>query len=164
MTVRNTGFMVDRLGQDCAPLQFLRELTRTQSRRSNDRAVGLARSCGRRWDTYDLTGAYKLCVVDDGCGMTGDEMVQYINQLSSSVQEQSHDGNFGVGAKIAAATRNHHGLIYLSWKEAVGSIIHLWRDPETGGSTACGSSSDRMAPSVIGRTSWTRSSRARTRP
>ena len=27
MTVANTGFMVDRLGQDCSPLQFLRELT-----------------------------------------------------------------------------------------------------------------------------------------
>ena len=27
MTVANTGFMLDRLGQDCSPLQFLRELT-----------------------------------------------------------------------------------------------------------------------------------------
>src|SRR5687768_11172286 len=27
MTVSNTGFMLDRLGQDCSPLQFLRELT-----------------------------------------------------------------------------------------------------------------------------------------
>ena len=27
MTVANTGFMLDRLGQDCAPLQYLRELT-----------------------------------------------------------------------------------------------------------------------------------------
>ncbi|MFZ6005453.1 MAG: ATP-binding protein [Actinomycetota bacterium] len=133
MTVRNTGFMVDRLGQDCAPLQFLRELTQNSIeaiQRSNDGTGEIVWDVD--WDTYDLTGAYKLCVVDDGCGMTGDEMVQYINQLSSSVQEQSHEGNFGVGAKIAAATRNHHGLIYLSWKEAVGSIIHLWRDPETG--------------------------------
>ncbi len=32
MTVeKNTGFMVDRLGQDCAPLQFLRELTQKNS-------------------------------------------------------------------------------------------------------------------------------------
>ena len=27
MTVAGTGFLVDRLGQDCSPLQFLRELT-----------------------------------------------------------------------------------------------------------------------------------------
>ena len=27
MTVHNTGFLLDRLGQDCHPLQYLRELT-----------------------------------------------------------------------------------------------------------------------------------------
>lgn len=130
MTVRNTGFMVDRLGQDCAPLQFLRELTQ-----NSIEAIQATPSCSGDivwdvdWDTYDLQGVHKLCVIDNGCGMTGDEMVQYINQLSSSVHEQSHDGNYGVGAKIAAATRNHAGLIYLSWKDSVGSMIHLWRDP-----------------------------------
>ena len=53
-------------------------------------------------------------------------------QLSSSITPQSHQGNFGIGAKIAAATRNHAGLIYLSWKDGQGAMIHLWRDPETG--------------------------------
>src|SRR5205085_3628851 len=56
----------------------------------------------------------------------------YINHLSSSVAEQSLTGNYGVGAKIAAATRNHAGLIYYSWKEGIGAVIHLWRDPKTG--------------------------------
>jgi len=60
------------------------------------------------------------------------EMVEYINQLSSSLSQQSLTGNYGVGAKIAAATRNHAGLIYMSWKNGVGSMIHLWRDPEDG--------------------------------
>jgi hypothetical protein len=63
--------------------------------------------------------------------MTGDEMLQYINQLSSSSTVQSADGNYGVGAKVAAATRNHAGLIYLSWKSGRGAMIHLWRNPET---------------------------------
>jgi hypothetical protein len=27
MTVDNVGFLLDRLGQDCSPLQYLRELT-----------------------------------------------------------------------------------------------------------------------------------------
>jgi len=27
MSVQNIGFLLDRLGQDCHPLQFLRELT-----------------------------------------------------------------------------------------------------------------------------------------
>jgi hypothetical protein len=45
---------------------------------------------------------------------------------------QAFDANFGVGAKIAAATRNHAGMIYLSWKDGVGYMTHLWRDPLTG--------------------------------
>lgn len=133
MTVRNTGFMVDRLGQDCAPLQFLRELTQNSIEGIQRTESGTGEIVWDvDWDTYELQDVFKLCVTDDGCGMTGEEMVQYINQLSSSVHEQSHEGNYGVGAKIAAATRNHEGLIYLSWLGGVGSMIHLWRDPDTG--------------------------------
>ncbi len=81
---------------------------------------------------YDLEGVYKLSIADNGDGMTGPEMVKYINQLSSSLSPQDLAGNYGVGAKIAAATRNHAGLIYLSWKNGEGAMIHLWRDPRTG--------------------------------
>src|SRR5258706_8679130 len=64
--------------------------------------------------------------------MTGEERVRFINQLSSSVSAQSLSGNYGVGAKITAATRNPAGVLYLSWKRAEGSMIHLYRDKETG--------------------------------
>lgn len=37
------------------------------------------------------------------------------------------DGNYGVGAKIAAATRNPHGVIFLSWKGNEGAMIQLFR-------------------------------------
>lgn len=60
-------------------------------------------------------------------------MIRYVNHLlSSSRHEQSHDANFGVGAKVAAATRNHAGLVYLSWKDGHGWMTHLWRDPGCG--------------------------------
>lgn len=45
MTVRNTGLMVDRLGQDCAPLQFLRELTQNSIEAIQRRGDGT----GERW-------------------------------------------------------------------------------------------------------------------
>jgi hypothetical protein len=38
------------------------------------------------------------------------------------------DANFGVGAKIAAATRNPEGLVYLSWQDDVGAAIQLVKD------------------------------------
>jgi hypothetical protein len=132
MSVDDIGFMLDRLGRDCSPLQFLRELTQN-SLEAIKRVKGQSGSItwDVDWDWYDLTGVYKLCIIDDGVGMTGQDMIKYINNLSASVHTQSHSGNFGVGAKIAAATRNHAGLVYLSWVDSIGYTIHLWRSPAT---------------------------------
>ena len=130
LTVCNTAFLLDRLGQDCHPLQYLRELTQNAIEailRTPDKIGEVVWDV--EWTRYELTGVRKLCVADTGDGMTGAEMVRYINQLSSSVAAQSITGNYGVGAKIAAATKNPAGLIYLSWKARRGSMIHLWRDP-----------------------------------
>lgn len=133
MQVKNMSFMLDRLGQDCAPLQYLRELTQN----ALQSVLHLHQPKGEviwdvDWNRHTLTDVYKLAIIDTGIGMTGEEMVEYINALSSSMNEQSETGNFGVGAKIAAAPRNHAGLIYLSWKNGVGYMIHLWRDPDSG--------------------------------
>jgi len=132
MTVDNTGFLLDRLGEDCHPLQHLRELTTNSIEailRTETKAGEIVWDVD--WVTYDLEGYYKLSITDNGVGMTGEEMVRYINQLSSSVSVQSLNGNYGVGAKIATATRNHSGVMYLSWKNGLGSLIHFWRDPES---------------------------------
>lgn len=133
LTVDNTGFLLDRLGVDCAPLQFLRELTQNSIEaigRTPDKKGEIVWDVD--WFEYDLRSVWKLCITDNGDGMTGSEMAKHINRLSSSRSKQSLQGNFGVGAKIAAATRNHAGLVYVSWKEGLGSMIHLWRDPATG--------------------------------
>src|SRR5262245_4984411 len=136
MSVGQMAFLVDRLHQDCSPLQFLRELTKNA-------LEGIMRhdssGCGEiRWDVdwnrFDLTnGAVtKLCIIDTGCGMTGPEMVEYINKLSSSIHQQSKTGNFGVGAKISTAPGNPEGILYLSWVGGKGSMIHLYRDGANG--------------------------------
>lgn len=131
MQVANMTFLVNRLGEDCSPLQYIRELTKNgiEAIEQSGKPAGEV-----IWDVYwphfDLDGAIKLCCIDTGAGMTGEEMVRYINSLSSSVHEQSATGNFGVGAKIAAAPRNPHGLVYMSWKSGIGHMVHLWFDPE----------------------------------
>lgn len=126
MKVANLGFLLERLGEDCDDLQYLRELTENALEAGATQVV---------WDVdqklFDLTGQLKLCCIDDGHGMTGTEMIQHINHLSSSGHIQSVDGNFGVGAKIAAATRNPAGVVYQSWVDGKGAMIQLWRDPET---------------------------------
>jgi hypothetical protein len=131
MTVNNIGFLLDRLGQDCHPLQFIRELTK-----NSIEAIQRTGEPGTIiWDyervAFELEGLRKLCIIDTGEGMTGDEMVRFINQLSSSAGKQSLQGNYGVGAKIAAATRNPAGVSYFSWKDGAGSMIFLFRDELT---------------------------------
>lgn len=134
LNVDKVGFLLNRMGEDCSPLQFLRELTQNAIeavQRTEEKTGEIVWDV--EWGRFDLDGPpYKLCIIDTGDGMTGPEMVKYINQLSSSIAEQSFEGNYGVGAKIAAATLNHAGLVYFSWKSGSGSMIHLWRDPDSG--------------------------------
>lgn len=128
MQVANMAFLIDRLHQDCSNLQFLRELT-------CNAIESISRGGGPgviKWNVEEkreaLTGEQKLCIIDTGVGMTGEEMVKYINHLSSSISQQSTSGNFGVGAKISAAPANPEGLVYLSWVDGQGYMIHLHRD------------------------------------
>jgi len=127
MEVDKIGFLLERMGRDCDDLQFLRELTQ------NSLEAGATRI---QWDvdphTLAATGVQKLCCIDNGGGMTPEEMRRFINRLSASGQRQAIDANYGVGAKVAAATRNPAGVIYQSWKAGQGAMVQLWRDPDTG--------------------------------
>ncbi len=133
MSVHDTSFLVDRLGKDCSPLQFLRELSENALK-----AITLLPNPSGEvtwdlyWPWYDRNGVYKLCVIDNGIGMTGPEMVEYINQLASGLAERGLDKNYGVGAKISSLPDNPEGLVYISWKDGVGHMVHLWKDPTTG--------------------------------
>jgi hypothetical protein len=72
----------------------------------------------------------KLSVIDTGTGMTADQLRYYINQLAATGREQSRTGNFGVGAKVTAGSRNPHGLEYRSWHEGQGSLVCFKRHPD----------------------------------
>jgi hypothetical protein len=112
MEVHNVPFLLERLHRDCAPLQYLRELVRN----SIDAILPIQRSnptykgqiyIDVDWRYAELYGGIqKLAIIDNGIGMTGDEMVTYINHLSSSRHQQSNTGNYGLGAKIAAIPDN----------------------------------------------------------
>jgi sensor histidine kinase regulating citrate/malate metabolism len=70
MSVHNIGFLLDRLGQDCHPLQYLRELTQ-----NSIEAVQRTGEAGQivwdvDWTTHDFeAGVYKLSVTDNGAGI-----------------------------------------------------------------------------------------------
>ena len=131
LQVGNPSFLVDKLGAECSDLQGLRELTVNSLEAIG--ALGLGNK-GRvvwdlDWERFDASGGHvrKLSVIDTGSGMTADEMRSYINQLAVSGREQSRTGNFGVGAKIAAGSRNPHGLEYRSWHHGAGALVRFKR-------------------------------------
>jgi hypothetical protein len=123
LAVENPTFLLERLGSKCGDLQFLRELTVN----GLDAIAALPPPAKRRvvwdldWQRSEATGGRvrKLSVTDTGTGMRPDQLGRYINQLASSSREQSHTANFGVGAKVAAGSRNPHGLEYPSWQHGV---------------------------------------------
>jgi hypothetical protein len=127
LSVANPTFLLERLGSECTDLQCLRELTVN----GLDAIAALgARAVGRvvwdlDWQRFDASGGRvrKLSVTDTGTGMTPEQLRRYINQLASSGREQSAAGNFGVGAKIAAGSRNPHGLEYRSWCQDQGALV-----------------------------------------
>lgn len=149
LELRHAAFLLERLAADCAPLQEYRELTKNaleavERAQQQEAEQGLEPPPGGHQVVWDVEWrlfkaqleagqkpVYKLSVWDTGDGMTGEEMVEYINHLASSVGVQALDRNFGVGAKITAGVSNPAGLIYTSYKNREVHQIHFWRDPET---------------------------------
>src|SRR5450755_2089124 len=134
LAVANPTFLLERLGAECGDLQFLRELTvngldaiAAQPDPVSGRVVW-----DLDWQRFDASGGRvrKLAVTDTGTGMRPDQLRRYINQLASSSREHSHTANFGVGAKIAAGSRNPHGLEYRSWHHGHGALVRFMRHPD----------------------------------
>src|SRR4051812_28051453 len=87
LSVHDPGFLLDKLGEDCHPLQFLRELTQNSIEaieRTPDKTGEIVWDVD--WVPVELGERpfFKLSVTDSGVGMTGNEMAHYINQLSAS--------------------------------------------------------------------------------
>lgn len=133
LTVGAMAFHLNRLHEDCSPLQEIRELTQNAIEailKTPDQSGEIRWDAD--WNLVEDQGVYKLCISDNGVGMSGEEIDRYINGLSSSGGLQSLQGNYGVGAKITALPLNPEGLVYVSWRDGQGVLAHLWLDPETG--------------------------------
>jgi hypothetical protein len=133
LEVANPSFLVEKLGAECTDLQGLRELTVNALEAIAALGSGVE---GRvvwdlDWRRFEASGGRerKLSIIDTGVGMTAEQMRYYINHLAASSHQQGRTKNFGVGAKIAAGSRNPHGLEYRSWHQGDGALIRFKRDP-----------------------------------
>lgn len=124
MGVDNVGFLIENLGADAAPLQYIRELVQNEIESILRSGV----SSGQiEIDYEDVDGVRKLRITGNGEGMTPEEVASHINRLSASGGVQAFDKNFGIGAKITAGTRNPHGVMYKAWKNGEGFLTVLGR-------------------------------------
>ena len=137
LSIADNKAFVDRMHNDCSPQQEIRELT-VNSIQSVMRKFGSKEGGVVTWDVdwmlYNENEPRKLCIVDNGDGIEGDNMELFLNHLSSGIQSRdaSGDTNYGIGAKISALPLNKAGLIYQSWVtgSTVGNAIRLGLDSE----------------------------------
>lgn len=134
--VKNGAFLIEKLHDDCSPGQFIREFTKNAEQ-------GISRAPNREgvivWDVAlflrdmpQYGSGPKLMVVDTGVGMSREELLDYMNNLSASGHVQGFGDNFGVGAKISGLPLNTQGILVCSWQGGEGRMVWIWKDPRTG--------------------------------
>jgi hypothetical protein len=156
MRVDNEGFLLDLMGKDCTDIQQYRELLQNalEALLRHGLTPGTIQFDYDR-ELYAEEGILKLCIIDTGIGMNAYELEQFINGLCVSGGIQALNRNFGVGAKIAAGTRNHYGLGVFSWRHGrekgeKGCFLHFARDEQTGTYGLMPLNSDPENPVFVG--------------
>lgn len=113
LEVERMGFLLERLAADTPLDQQLRELNQNsieailRRQRAGDTSPGKI-IWDVDWSFYKNNNSYKLSVTDNGDGMSADDMVRYLNNLSvqGASGTQGLTANFGVGAKITAGSQS----------------------------------------------------------
>ena len=130
MKTRSTTSSVVILGNQCAPLQYIRELTQ-----NSIEAIQQSGKDGQIVWTYDRQymkekGIRKLSIIDNGVGMDGEELRKLMNHMFSSGKQQGLTENFGIGAKVSGLMHSPDGMVYKVWKEGQGYLGILQKHPE----------------------------------
>ena len=113
--------LIRNLGRDCPPSQYLREFIKNSVEACQRSGQARAKiNIDFNHAIHAATGFYKIAFTDNGDGMSPEQMLSLLNNLSSSGYSTNEHQNYGVGAKISAMTRNHLGIQYESWKDNVG--------------------------------------------
>ncbi|MBY0318307.1 MAG: ATP-binding protein [Reyranella sp.] len=118
---------VNRMFEACGNYQWAREFLKN-SIEANATKVEF----GIEWQAVEKFGVYRRTVADNGMGMTGNELLRFFSTLGEGAKRIGgiHD-NFGVGAKIASLPWNPSGVVVISYKGGVGSMIRIELNPDT---------------------------------
>lgn len=120
--------LVERTHKMSGPQQMFREIP------VNSAQAGATQlRVDAAWGLVEQGSAYFASFEDDGEGMTPAEMPKFLNHFGGSGRTIGvADENFGVGFKTATWPANEAGVVILSLRDGITSMMWCWRDPKTG--------------------------------
>ena len=131
LTTSNTTFVIEKTAASVPLTQFIRELTQNAIEAG---ATKILWARDQAWEAENAGSGPKLCVVDNGCGMSAGTLEEHMSSYASSGKTQGVGANYGVGAKLAAAAHSPHGVVFKTWEKGndVGSTCVLVVNPAEG--------------------------------
>jgi hypothetical protein len=123
-----SGPIIDRNKRDIrTPGQWLREL-----KENADEAGAKNIHFGIEWQGVENLGVYRRYVADNGSGMDDHELDEFMRTYGGGGKPigAEHE-NFGIGAKVTLLPWNREGVVVISYKDGVASMIRLAYDTDT---------------------------------
>jgi hypothetical protein len=127
LLITGASNFVNRMFEACGTYQWAREFLK------NSIEAGASKiEFGIEWEAVDKLGHYRRTIIDDGCGMSTEELLKFFSTLGEGAKKIGgvHE-NFGVGAKVASLPWNPEGVVVISYKHGRGSMIWIVLDPDS---------------------------------
>jgi Histidine kinase-, DNA gyrase B-, and HSP90-like ATPase len=128
LEISGASNFVNRMFEACGAYQWARELLKNALEASATRV-----EFGIEWQAVKKLGVYRRTVMDNGCGMSRDELLKFFSTLGVGAKKIGgiHE-NFGVGARIASLPWNQEGVVVISYRNGQASMIWIVLDPDSG--------------------------------
>jgi hypothetical protein len=128
VSITGASNFVNRMFEACGSYQWAREFLKNSLEAEATKVL-----FGIEWQAVEKRGVYRRTVIDNGCGMDRDELLNFYSTLGAGAKKIGgiHE-NFGVGAKIATLPWNPEGVVVISYKGGQASMIWIMLEPESG--------------------------------
>src|SRR5438445_464496 len=145
LAITGASHFVNRMFEACGPYQWAREFLKNAIEAEAKKV-----EFGIEWQAAEKLNVYRRTIMDDGVGMDYKELFDFFSTLGAGARKIGgiHD-NFGVGAKIASLPWNPEGLVVISYKHGVGSMIRIELNADTAEYELVEYQSDRGVSYVI---------------
>jgi hypothetical protein len=127
LAIVGASHFVNRMFEACGNYQWARDFLK-----NSDEAGATKVEFGIEWQAVEKQGVYRRMIADNGIGMAPDELFNFFSTLGEGAKRIGgvHD-NFGVGAKIASLPWNPEGVVVISCKAGLASMIRIQLDVDS---------------------------------